>query len=57
MAREKRFVVRDVQRMLGARRTAITQFIAGGFVQPARGHESETLFSFRDVVMRAEEVV
>lgn len=43
--------MRDVQRMLGVSRTVIKQLVAGGFVQPARGHGRETLFSFRDVVM------
>jgi hypothetical protein len=51
MTREERFRMRDVQRMLGVSRTVITQLVAGGFVQPARGHGRETLFSFRDVVM------
>jgi DNA-binding transcriptional MerR regulator len=51
MAREERYRMREVQRMLGVSRTVITQLVAGGFVQPARGHGRETLFSFRDVVM------
>ncbi|MEX3969765.1 tetratricopeptide repeat protein [Paraburkholderia caribensis] len=51
MTRKERFRMRDVQRMLGVSRTVITQLVAGGFVQPARGHGRETLFSFRDVVM------
>jgi tetratricopeptide (TPR) repeat protein len=51
MIREERFRMRDVQRMLGVSRTVITQLVAGGFVQPVRGHGRETLFSFRDVVM------
>jgi tetratricopeptide (TPR) repeat protein len=51
MTREERFRMRHVQRMLGVSRTVITQLVAGGFVQPARGHGRETLFSFRDVVM------